>query len=126
MPAPPHKTLLSDRGEGALGRPVVQGRGRLRRLVAQLDLHGMALTGPDGEAIEAEREALLVVGADHLVQLVRCHVPAVRLQGFEQLADRYTALAVERNANLLGLVPQHETQRLADADVTSLHDLAFN
>src|SRR5689334_9256736 len=70
LPALRPETLRPDRFEEPRGRAVEQPFRRDDRRKTEVDLDRVPLAGADARAVRAEREALLVVRRDHLIELL--------------------------------------------------------
>jgi hypothetical protein len=71
MVARPFDQPFAENGIDKLsGSPVVEQLRRGCRLVAKIDLDGVALAGPDARAVLADRKSALIVVGDDVVELL--------------------------------------------------------
>jgi hypothetical protein len=114
MPPAGLESLAPDvRHEPVDGAVVEQGRRRPFGM-AQRHRHAVALHGADHRPVGAEGEALLRVRGDDRVQFGPRELRAGPRQGGQQCFHRHPPARVERNADAVRPVPQHEGQPLAD------------
>ena len=77
----------------------------------------MALVRPDPPVLDVQREALLVVVPDDLLQHLPGEWHAGRACPRQQILDVGPTLAVEQQTDALGVVAQHEAEELAEPDL---------
>ena len=90
--------------------------GRGGRAVSQLNLDRMALIGPDPKAVLAERKSFLVVARHDILKFFEREFKPAPARRFNQLPHRRPAGRVETETDLLGLMPQHQTEKFTDPD----------
>jgi hypothetical protein len=73
----------------------------------------MTLTGANAQPVIAEAKTLLVILIDHPLEQGACQGDAGLVDSGQQLIHRHPTSAIQRNADVLRLVAQHQTQQFA-------------
>src|SRR5215813_13117784 len=81
----------------------------------------MALISPDPKAVLAERKSLLIIAGDDILKLFEREIKPAPARRFNQPLHRRPARLVEAEADLLGLMPQHQAEKFTDPDCAIIH-----
>src|SRR3954447_24892239 len=100
---------------------MVEERRRVGERRGQIDFDGVSLTGANSPSVVAEGEALLVVVGDDPLQQSSGQMLAAVVGQLDQLVDLGPTVLVERQADLLRLVPQNEAEEFAELDQIGRH-----
>src|SRR6185369_16578558 len=95
---------------------VVEKFRRLGWRKREVDFDGVPLTGADTRAVIAERKTLFVILRDDALQKLARQLTAAGAYETKQFVHVGPAVLVERQPNLLRLVPQNKAEKLAGFD----------